>query len=233
VLLPPEEKLPNFSEQFQRSDILGNMFSGLTPLDIVTLFGALLLAMGAHEAMHAYVAHSLGDRTAYEEGRLTLNPLKHIDVVTTVLLPLVLIVMGMPPIFAAKPVPFNAHSVRFGDYGIALVAMAGPLTNFVLAALAGLSLHVFGVATGTAAYSLITLFMQVNIGLFVFNSIPFPPLDGSRVLYAFAPDWLRDIMDKIESFGIMVFLFIVLLLFQFVSPLLTTLNSAVYNFLLR
>lgn len=209
------------------------MFSGLTPLDIVTLFGALLLAMGAHEAMHAYVAHALGDKTAYEEGRLTLNPLKHIDVVTTVLLPLILIILGMPPIFAAKPVPFNAHSVRFGDYGVAMVAMAGPLTNFVLAALAGLSLHVFGIATGTTAFSLISLFMQVNVGLFVFNSIPFPPLDGSRVLYAFAPDWLRDIMDKIESFGIMIFLFAVLLLFQFIGPFLTTLNSAVYNFLLR
>lgn len=231
--MPPEEQLTNISVQIELSDILEDMFSGLTPLDIVTLFGALLLAMGAHEAMHAYVAHSLGDRTAYEEGRLTLNPLKHIDVVTTVLLPLVLIILGMPPIFAAKPVPFNAHSVRFGDYGVAMVAMAGPLTNFVLAALAGLSLHVFGIATGTTAFSLISIFMQVNVGLFVFNSIPFPPLDGSRVLYAFAPDWLRDIMDKIESFGIMIFLFAVLLLFQFIGPFLTTLNSAVYNFLLR
>jgi len=209
------------------------MFSGLTPLDIVTLFGALLLAMGAHEAMHAYAAHALGDRTAYEEGRLTLNPLKHIDVLTTVLLPLILIIAGMPPIFAAKPVPFNADSVRFGEFAIAIVAMAGPLTNFVLAALAAFSLHIFGIGTGTEAFSLVTLFIQVNVGLFVFNSIPFPPLDGSRVLYAFAPDWLRDIMDKIEALGIMVFLFVVLLLFQFISPFLTHLNSSVYNFLLR
>jgi Zn-dependent protease len=209
------------------------MFSGLSYLDIIVLFGTLLFAMGAHEAMHAYAAHSLGDRTAYEEGRLTLNPLKHVDVLTTVLLPFILILMGLPPIFAAKPVPFNAHSVRFGDYGVAIVAMAGPLTNFVLAVLGAAALHIFSIATGTTAFSLMSLFISVNIGLFVFNSIPFPPLDGSRVLYAFAPDWLCDIMDKIESFGIMVFLFVVLLLFQFISPFLVTINTAVYNFLLR
>lgn len=209
------------------------MFTGLTVLDVVTLFGALLLAMGVHEAMHAYVAHALGDQTAYEEGRLTLNPLKHVDVVTTVLLPFVLILFGMPPIFAAKPVPFNPHSVKYEEFGIALVALAGPLTNFGLAAIAALLVHMLGIAVGTTAYSLFSLFIAVNVGLFVFNCIPFPPLDGSRVLYAFAPDWLRDIMDKIESFGIMAFLFVVLLLFPYISPFLVSLNNSVYNFLLR
>ena len=106
-----------------------SMFSDISILSIVIIVGTLLLSLGFHEAMHAFAAHRLGDDTAEREGRLTLNPLAHIDLLTTIVLPTVLLLAGLPPILAAKPVPFNPARVRFEDYGAALVALAGPFTN--------------------------------------------------------------------------------------------------------
>jgi len=208
------------------------MFSGFSLESVFVLLGALIVSVGFHEAMHAFVAYRLGDRLAYEEGRISLNPLRHIDVVTTVLLPFILILFGMPPIFAAKPVPFNASEVRHGEFGIALVGLAGPLTNLALAALGALGLHIFGIATGTTAFDLFAIFIQVNIGLFVFNMIPFPPLDGSRLLYAFAPDPIRRVMEQIESFGFLPLLLAIIFLFQFISPIITSISWEIYNILL-
>ena len=99
--------------------------------------------MAVHEAMHGFVAHWLGDDTAAQAGRLTLNPLKHIDIVTTILLPVVLILTTGTPFFAAKPVPFNPIRVKWGEYGAALVGVAGPLTNFVLAAAVSVIARIF------------------------------------------------------------------------------------------
>src|SRR5882724_9937047 len=124
------------------------MFLGLSTLELGLFLGALLLAMATHEAMHAFVAHWLGDDTAERAGRLTLNPLKHVDLLTTVLLPLLLILVHLPPIFIARPVPFNPDRVRFGDFGAALVAIAGPFTNLALAAIAAIFLRSGLAATG-------------------------------------------------------------------------------------
>lgn len=205
------------------------MFTDLSPFQIVAVLASLLLAMGIHEAMHAFTAHALGDDTAESEGRLTLNPLKHIDAITTVLLPFVLILLHLPPIFAAKPVPFNPHDVKYREFGVALVGLAGPLTNLVLAALAAGLLRM--VSADWLIDSLI-IFIQINVSFFVFNMIPFPPLDGSRLLYAFAPDWLRDIMERIEQLGFFAFLLILLVAFQFIAPVISTWISAIVNFLI-
>jgi Zn-dependent protease len=209
-----------------------NMFTGLSPTDILVVLGSLILSVGLHEAMHAFVAHKLGDRTAYDQGRVTLNPLKHIDILTTVLLPFVLIIMGVPPIFAAKPVPFNAMMVRYGEYGVALVGLAGPFTNLALAAIAALILR-SGAVSGTDLFNPVVIFTQINIGLFVFNMIPFPPLDGSRLLYAFAPDFLRRIMEQIEAMGFMILLFAIILLYQFIAPVISNISEAIFLFLVR
>jgi Zn-dependent protease len=197
------------------------MFSGLSGFELVVVLVSIIISMAIHEATHGFVAHWLGDSTALEEGRLTLNPLKHVDVVTTVLLPMVLIIVGLPPIFAAKPVPFDPDRLRYGEFGMALVGVAGPLTNLVLAALAALVFHAWGPDFGQNFYNALILFVQVNIAFFVFNMIPFPPLDGSRLLYAFAPEPLQDLMRQIEGFGFMGILIFILLVFQFISgPLL-------------
>lgn len=210
------------------------MLTGLTPAQILVVLVAIILAMAIHEAMHGYAAHLLGDTTAKDAGRLTLNPLKHMDLVTTILLPIVMILTTGRPIFAAKPVPFNPNRVRFGDYGAALVALAGPVTNLILAALSALVLRLFGGGMTMGVATAILDFLAVNVAFFVFNMIPLPPLDGSRVLYAFAPDGVRRLMEQIEALGFftLLFFFIILIQFPSVGNGLTVLENRVIQFLI-
>jgi len=199
--------------------------------DLVVLIGSLLIAMGFHEATHAYVAHRLGDTTAAEEGRLTLNPFRHVDLYTTILLPVVLLILGLPLILAAKPVPFDPLRVRFREYGAALIAISGPFSNLALAGATALLFHI-GVITSQGFAEVLIIFMQVNVALFVFNMLPIPPLDGSRLLYAFAPEPLQRVMERIESFGFIFILVILLLLAQFIGPVLSNINTTILDFLL-
>ena len=208
------------------------MFTGLSGFEIVVVLVSIILSMAIHEAMHGYVAHWLGDSTAHDAGRLTLNPLKHIDVYTTVLLPMVLILSGLPPFFAAKPVPFNPSRVKYDEFGAALIGVAGPLTNLVLAGLAAVIFRIWGVHQSDIIYNIIVLFTEVNIGFFVFNMIPFPPLDGSRLLYAFAPEGLQEIMMRIEQMGFVAIIIFVMVIFQFISGPIVHIESSIINFLL-
>jgi len=151
------------------------MFSGLSVSELIVVLISIVISLSIHEAMHGFVAHWLGDSTAQDMGRLTLNPLKHIDIVTTILLPLVLILTIGTPFFAAKPVPFNPNRVRYGEYGVALVGIAGPLTNLVLACLGALFIRIWIPHASTVVINDLALFTLVNIGFFVFNMIPFTP----------------------------------------------------------
>jgi Zn-dependent protease len=207
------------------------MFSNISPGDVVIIVATLLVSLGLHEAMHALVAHELGDDTAEKEGRLTLNPLRHIDLLTTIALPTILLLAGYPPILAAKPVPFNPYKVRFGEYGAALVGLAGPLTNLALAGVGALFVNA-GVFTGEVL-TIVQIFILINVGIFVFNMIPLPPLDGSRLLYAVAPEPVQRVMERIEQLGLIVVLMAFLLLSPVVGPFLSTIDQAIYNFLLR
>lgn len=171
--------------------------------------------MTLHEAMHGFVAYWLGDDTAKLQGRLTLNPIKHIDPFLTILLPLLLALAGAPIFGGAKPVPFNPGRLRYDEWGAAIVALAGPLTNFVIAFVifgigALLGYNVAGYAYSDLLGQIIYYGVFVNLGFFVFNLIPLPPLDGSRVLYALAPDFVRRGMEYIEQFGL-VFVFVIVL----------------------
>lgn len=208
------------------------MFGDLNGVYILVFIVSLLISLGVHEAMHGFTAHWLGDDTAKLEGRLTLNPLAHIDVFTTILLPTVLILLHLPPILAAKPVPFNPARVKWDEYGAALIGVAGPLTNLALAALAAIILRIFGADISSFAYNSLQLFTAVNVGLFAFNMIPIPPLDGSRLLYAFAPEALQDLMRQIEAMGFMVILFILLFAFPLIAGPLGAVQQGILNFLL-
>lgn len=198
--------------------------------DILIVIVSILLSMGLHEAMHAFTSHWLGDTTAQDMGRLTINPLKHLDLYTTILLPVVLIVMGLPPIFAAKPVPFNPDRVRHDEFGVALIGAAGPFTNLFLAICAAITLR--GIGFDSSLAHAIVVFMQVNVAFFVFNMIPFPPLDGSRILYAFAPEPLQEAMQRIEQMGFVAILIIFFLVINIFSGPITQLNVYILRFLL-
>lgn len=208
------------------------MTPGLDIQNLLIIFLAILFSLGLHEAMHGFTAHWLGDSTAHDEGRLTLNPLKHVDILTTVLLPVILIAVGLPPIFAAKPVPFNPFNVKFGEWGAALIGLAGPFTNLALAILGAGLVKVLGNSVSIEVLNAIVIFIQVNIGFFVFNMIPIPPLDGSRLLYAVAPEPIQEIMARFERMGIMVVILILIVLMPVIGPVLNSVNTAIYQALL-
>lgn len=185
-------------------------------LYIAIVLGVILISMTLHEAMHAFAGYSLGDDTAKLEGRLTLNPIKHIDPFMTIMLPVMLAISGLPIFGGAKPVPFNPNRVRGEEWGAAGVALAGPLTNLFIAFLAFGVGVVSGVISTTGIENsflgvLISTMVSVNLGFFVFNMIPLPPLDGSRVIYVLAPEGVRRAMEYIERAGIMfVFMFVLI-----------------------
>lgn len=184
---------------------------------IVTVLGVILVSMMLHELMHGFVALKLGDDTARLLGRLSFNPLKHVDPVMTIGLPLLIVVTNamtgahMPIFGGAKPVPFNPANIRHDEWGVALMAISGPLVNLVLAFFCYLILAKTGIALDSVLGGVLSTAVWVNLGFFVFNILPIPPLDGSRFLYALAPDFVRKAMDAIEQFSIVIVLAIVLL----------------------
>lgn len=202
------------------------MFSDLASPNLIYVLVSIIIALSIHEAMHAFTAHWLGDTTAQDMGRLSLNPLKHIDPLTTVALPIITLIIFHVPILAAKPVPFNPDRVKFNEFGSALVAAAGPLTNLVLAVIGVLILHI---VTNTALGGFLITFVELNVIIFIFNLIPIPPLDGSRILYAFAPEPVQDIMRQIEPYGL--FIVFALVLTGILIPLLSNIDNAVLQLL--
>lgn len=198
-------------------------------LDILILLLVLLLSMSIHEMMHAFAADWLGDDTARLQGRLTINPLPHIDPFLTVALPLILLLSGSPILFgAAKPVQVNFSRLRYGEYGGAIVGMVGPLTNFIIACVAAILYKSFNPDLGTTLYTVFSMTIFLNVGLFVFNSIPWPPLDGSRLLHAFAPRGLRELMDNIEHMGLMSLVIFIFLFYYFGGPIQHLMTSLVH-----
>ncbi len=170
---------------------------------VITLV-IILFSMVLHELSHGLVAYWLGDTTAKEDGRLTLNPLKHLDPFMSVLLPTMLYFMNAPVFGGAKPVPVNSRNLKGKEWGMALVALAGPLMNFILAFI-GFLVFRFG------GYSDIAVqFVHINLGFMIFNLLPIPPLDGSRLLYAIAPDGVRRILEPMETYGIFLVYLLIL-----------------------
>lgn len=184
---------------------------------ILTVLGVIFVSMTLHEVMHGLVAYWLGDETARLQGRLTLNPMKHIDPFLTIMLPMLIIVTNAltgvhSPVFGgAKPVPFNPTRIRGEEWGVALMAISGPLTNLLIAFISfGLLVALGGVNSGVLGMIAQTS-VVVNLGFFVFNILPLPPLDGSRVMYALAPDFVRRGMDVVERYGL-IFVFMIVML---------------------
>lgn len=181
--------------------------------------------MSLHELAHGFVAYKLGDNTAKDMGRLTLNPFAHIDPWLSIVFPLIMLITGGPIFGGAKPVPINTRMLKYNEWGFALVAIAGPLTNFLLAFVGYifwyLSANVLGAADIVVLFW--TYWVSVNLGFFAFNLLPIPPLDGSRLLYALAPDGVRRVMEKMEGLGL---IFVIVLVFV-AGALLSTVIGAI------
>jgi Zn-dependent protease len=207
---------------------------GLDLVYIIIVIVVILLSMTLHEAMHGFVAYWLGDDTADREGRLTLNPIKHIDPVLTIGLPIVLALIGAPIFGGAKPVPFNPARLKYDEWGAALVALAGPLTNFIIAFLLFVWARLIGVRITDFTYdnvqdAFFSLGVMINLGFFAFNMIPIPPLDGSRVLYALAPDFVRRGMEAIERYGLLFIFGIVLIASPLIGRFILAATTGILN----
>lgn len=179
-------------------------------MNILIIFVILIFSAIVHEVCHGLMAEKLGDSTARDEGRITLNPIPHIDPFGTILLPLLLLWVGSPIIFgAAKPVPVNFSNLNPRKWGMVLVSLAGPLSNFALAILFVIPIKL-GLAN-SIAYPILIEGIILNLVLGTFNLIPIPPLDGSKILAAALPDeWMYKILS-LERWGfVLVIIFLYL-----------------------
>jgi Zn-dependent protease len=182
----------------------------LIPLEVlIPLFAVLILSLSFHEAAHAWTADKLGDPTARQLGRLTLNPLAHIDWIGTVLFPLLAMVSGFPLIGWAKPVPVYPHHLRHPRRDFALVALAGPVSNLILAVgLAGIVTVLLGGDRMTDTAGQLTIWLvravQLNVLLAVFNMLPVPTLDGANVLAGVLPEAGARVIDRMRPYGILI-----------------------------
>jgi Zn-dependent protease len=192
---------------------------------------ALVIAISLHEMMHSVVGFWLGDTTAMEHGRISINPLRHIDPLTTIGLPLLLVLIGLPPFAAAKPVPINMYRLKYEEFGMALVGLAGPLTNLLLAIIFAILIKLINPYGWLQAFLLMNVAM--NTGLFIFNMIPFPPLDGSRVLYAFAPEAIQKVMMQIERMGFSAIIIFMFIGFPLIRPVIENAQTLILNLLVR
>lgn len=174
---------------------------------LVFLIITLLIAFTIHELAHAYSAYALGDHTAAAMGRLTVNPLAHLDPIGT----LALVFMGFG---WAKPVPVNVNRLKYGRFGNVLVSLAGPLSNFLLAAV-GVLFYILiqiGVSSAATGYfatlsDFLAVFIQINVVLFLFNLLPIPPLDGYRIVESYMPISARQKVEKYYFYVFLVLLF--------------------------
>jgi len=192
----------------------------MSGIDIIFVIAIVVMSVVIHEVSHGYVAFILGDKTAHYEGRLTLNPLKHLDPVGSVIVPILTYLSTGVSFGWAKPVPYNPYNLRNQRWGEAWVAAAGPLSNILIATIFGLALR-FGADTFSASLiQIASLIVLLNIGLACFNLVPIPPLDGSKILFAFLPYRWRGIREALERYSLILVIVFVFFLSWVLSPLI-------------
>lgn len=191
-------------------------------MEFIFIIAILIMSVVTHEVAHGYAALALGDTTAKYQGRLTLNPLSHLDPIGSFLVPLVGYMLGGFIIGWARPVPFNPYNLQNQKWGEAIVAAAGPLSNIAIAMVFGLLMR-WAVPVGflsDASFRLLGFVVLINVTLAFFNLVPVPPLDGSKILFTFLPLKMQGVRLAFERFGIILVLFFVFFMWQFISHLI-------------
>jgi len=189
----------------------------------------LIMSIVIHEVSHGFVAEYFGDNTARNAGRLTLNPLKHIDLFGSIFLPVILVLSHSPFLFGwAKPVPYNPNNLRNRKWGTIAVASAGVLANFSIAIIFGIIIRL----TSNSAlpdnfYFITSIIVVINLALGIFNLVPIPPLDGSKILFSFLPESAFSFILAYEQYALILLLVFIV----FLSPYLTPLLAYLFHFL--
>lgn len=209
----------------------------MTDIDLPQLlvaFGVLIASLTFHEAAHAWTANKLGDPTARLLGRLSLNPAVHVDVIGTLVFPLIAMVTGFPLIGWAKPVPVNMRNLQQPRRDFAIVALAGPISNLMLAAAGALIFTLWDANAASPTNELIATglirFVLLNVLLAVFNMLPIPPLDGGNVLMGILPESMAALVDKLRPWGFL--LLYGLMLSGLLAAIIFPVQRAVLNWLL-
>lgn len=188
---------------------------------------SLLFSVILHEVAHGYIALRLGDTTARDAGRLTLNPIKHIDLFGTIILPAMLIILGAPVFGWAKPVPYDPRFLANPKKASGLIAFAGPATNLALAlifALVSRALLLYPLSAFTSTlYLFVVIIVQVNVALAVFNLLPIPPLDGSGVLFSLLPRSTEWIQISLRRYGFVILMVLIYIGLDFLNPVMDVL----------
>jgi Zn-dependent protease len=191
----------------------------MEPITLITTIAILIMSVVMHELSHGYVAELLGDPTPRLQGRLTINPMKHLELFGSLIVPLITSVAGFT--FGwAKPIqwnPYNIHNKRIGEL---LISLAGPTANILIAFVFGLVIR-FGVGIFSLAFIYISSYIvAINISLAIFNLVPIPPLDGSKILFSLLPPHMSHVREFSERYAIVLFLLLIFFFWRFIEPVI-------------
>jgi Zn-dependent protease len=198
-------------------------------LDFIFSIVILIFSVVVHEVSHGFTAYKLGDNTAKYQGRLTLNPLKHLEWFGSFILPIITYVSGGFILGWAKPVPYNPYNLSNQKWGEALVALAGPLSNIFIAIIFGILVRFdgLGILSGLAFVKLAYFIVSINITLALFNLVPIPPLDGSKILFSIFPNSMYNYRNMLERSGPIILIIFVLFFSEILRPITIWLFSVI------
>lgn len=203
----------------------------MASIEFITIISGILIliiSIVIHEVAHGYIALMWGDPTAKIQGRLTLNPISHLDPVGSFVVPFITMLMGVGAFGWAKPVPINVYNFKNQRWGEFTVALAGPASNLIIAVLFAIFVRLFRDDVTSTFLSFAHLVVYINVLLAIFNLMPFPPLDGSKILFTAFPRMFLNLRDRIERYSLILIFVAVFVIWSIVSPLVPIIT----NFLL-